>query len=338
MSLFAGLLLVLVAGILQGSFVLPMTLTRQWKWEHNWAVFSLLGMLVFNWAIATQVLPDLAGAYRNTPLRDLQVLLLFGALWGVGAILFGMGMDRLGMALGYPIIMGLILSLGALIPLLILNPSGILSLPGLLLLAGSGVTIGGIVACARAAGLKQNSPEGKEKSASGALAAGLLIAVFAGALSCLPNVGMNYAGNLKAAAVKLGASELMAGNAAWALFFTAGFVVNSAYCLVLMFKRGTFPALRLELGRNLGLIAGMGLMWIGSFYFYGMGAARMGRWGGILGWPLFISLAILVGNLWGLRRGEWTGAPAASRRRLNLGLWLLLAAVICFGLSSAAKS
>ena len=36
MSLFAGLLLVLAAGILQGSFVLPMTLTRQWKWEHNW--------------------------------------------------------------------------------------------------------------------------------------------------------------------------------------------------------------------------------------------------------------------------------------------------------------
>jgi drug/metabolite transporter (DMT)-like permease len=63
----------------------------------------------------------------------------------------------------------------------------------------------------------------------------------------------------------------------------------------------------------------------------------MGRWGGILGWPLFISLAILVGNLWGLRRGEWTGAPAVARRRLNTGLLLLLVAVICFGLSSAAN-
>ena len=41
-----------IAGLFQGSFVLPMTLTREWKWEHTWAAFSLLGMLVFNWLIA----------------------------------------------------------------------------------------------------------------------------------------------------------------------------------------------------------------------------------------------------------------------------------------------
>jgi L-rhamnose-H+ transport protein len=338
MNLFAGLMLVLAAGLLQGSFVLPMTLTRGWKWEHSWAVFSLLGMLVFNWIIASQALPDLATAYRNTPMRDLEVLLLFGTLWGVGAILFGMGMDRLGMALGYPIIMGLILSLGALIPLLLLNPSGIVSLPGILLLMGTSVTIAGIVVCARAAGMKQDSPEAKEKVATGGQTAGLIIAVAAGALSCLPNVGMNYAENLKAAAIKLGAAESMAGNAAWALFFTAGFVVNATYCLVLIVRRRNMGMLRQNLGRNVLLMASMGLMWIGSFYLYGMGAARMGRWGGILGWPLFISLAIMVGNLWGLSRGEWKGASPAARQRLTVGLVLLLVAVLCFGLSSAAKS
>jgi L-rhamnose-H+ transport protein len=338
MSLLSGFMLVLAAGILQGSFILPMTLTRHWKWEHNWAVFSLLGMLVFNWIIAAQVLPDLAGAYRDTPMRDLEVLLLFGALWGVGAILFGMGMDRLGMALGYPIIMGLILSLGALIPLLVLNPSGIISLPGVLLLAGTAVTITGIVACARASAMKQASRQANHKLASANQAMGLIIAISAGVLSCLTNVGMNYAGHLKAAAIKLGAAESMAGNAAWALFFTAGFVVNAGYCMALMFKRRNFGELWLDLGRNLGLIAGMALIWIGSFYFYGMGAARMGRLGGVLGWPLFISLAIMVGNLWGLWRGEWIGAPAAAWRRLRVGLVLLLVAVICFGLSSAAKT
>jgi L-rhamnose-H+ transport protein len=338
MSLIGGLVLVLLAGILQGSFILPTTLTRHWKWEHNWAMFSLLGMLGFNWLIAGLVLPDLGAAYRNTPMGDLKALLLFGALWGAGAILFGMGMERLGMALGYPIIMGLILSLGALIPLLILNPRGIVSQTGLLLLIGTAVTIVGIAACAQAAGMKQASPEAKEKPGASGQVAGLIIAVFAGALSCLPNVGMNYAGNLKAAAIKLGAAESMAGNAAWALFFTAGFVVNAGYCLVLMIKGRNFGVLRLEPGRNLALMGCMGLMWIGSFYLYGMGAARMGRWGGILGWPLFISLAILVGNLWGLRRGEWTGAPPTARRRLTAGLLLLLGAVICFGLSSAAKS
>src|SRR5687767_6335772 len=109
MELLIGLTFVLVAGLLQGSFVLPMTLTREWKWEHTWATFALLGMLVFNWVIGASVLPNLPEAIRATPPGDIQALLFFGACWGAGAILFGLGMEKLGMAVGYPVIMGLIL-------------------------------------------------------------------------------------------------------------------------------------------------------------------------------------------------------------------------------------
>ena len=82
----------------------------------------------------------------------------------------------------------------------------------------------------------------------------------------------------------------------------------------------------------------LALLWIGSFYLYGMGAARLGRWGGIIGWPLFISLAILVGNLWGLGRGEWAAAPETARRQLKLGLGVLLGAMVLFGIASALKT
>jgi L-rhamnose-H+ transport protein len=345
MNLLIGLVLVFFAGLMQGTFILPMTLTRRWAWEHNWAVFSLVGMLVFNWALAAIVIPDLGGTYRATPASDLWALLIFGGLWGAGAILFGMGMDRLGMALGYPIIMGLILSLGALIPLLLKAPGDIFAGPGLLLAVGTGVTVVGIVVCSRAVAIKEGGKAAaggaadvlsKDKLAAG-LSAGLVIAVFAGTLSCLTNVGMNYADQLKAAAQKLGASSQMAGNAAWAVLFTAGFAVNFGYCLALMAKRGNLRDIRYELGRNTGLIALMSLLWIGSFYLYGMGAARLGKWGGIIGWPLFISLAIIVGNLWGLWRGEWAGAPGQARQKLSLGLVVMLIAVAVFGVSSAVK-
>jgi L-rhamnose-H+ transport protein len=79
----------------------------------------------------------------------------------------------------------------------------------------------------------------------------------------------------------------------------------------------------------------MALMWIGSFYLYGAGAAKLGRWGVIAGWPLFISLSIVTGNLWGLWRGEWNGAPAAARRLLNQGLLVLIVAVITVALSNS---
>ena len=74
-----------------------------------------------------------------------------------------------------------------------------------------------------------------------------------------------------------------------------------------------------ETSRNLALSAGMALMWIGSFYLYGAGAARLGRWGVVVGWPLFISLSIVMGNLWGLWRGEWKGAPRGGATIVESG-------------------
>jgi L-rhamnose-H+ transport protein len=339
MEVTIGLTLVAIAGILQGSFVLPMTMTRAWKWEHTWAAFSFLGMLVFNWCIGLAVLPNLVEAIVTTPSRDILVLVLLGAGWGAGAILFGLGMEKLGMAVGYPVIMGLILSLGALIPLAESGASQFVAKPGLLLLAGTLVVLFGIVLCARASGRRElDSHLDLPRQSSAATRGGIAIAVFAGILSCLPNVGLNNAAELTASASRLGATPGMAANAAWVVQFTAGFAVNFAYCMILMAKRRNAALL---LGRssayNLVLVAAMALMWIGSFYLYGMGTARMGRSGAILGWPLFISLAIVVGNLWGLRRGEWTSATQLARTQLKRGLVAMLLAVALFGLGSAIR-
>jgi L-rhamnose-H+ transport protein len=327
---------VLLAALLQGSFVLPMTMVRQWAWEHTWATFSLLGMLVFNWIITLLFVPNILAVYAASPGRDLAVLALFGLGWGVGAVLFGLGMDKLGMALGYPIIMGLIASLGALIPLLVFFPQTLFTSKGLVLLGGTALVISGIVLCS-IGGSRRTPPEGKTvKTPSGAFRIGLVIAILAGILSCLPNVGVAFGGNVVGSAVALGVSQASAGNTVWALLFTFGSIANLAYCLYLMITRKTLGQYwNGETRRNLGLGALMALMWIGSFYLYGAGATRLGRWGAVVGWPLFISLSIVVGNLWGVWRGEWKGAPAAARRTLNLGLLVLIVAVVVVALSNA---
>ena len=336
MSLLIGFVLVLLAALLQGTFVLPMTLVREWSWEHTWATFSLLGMLVFNWIITLLLVPNIFAVYSTSPARDLEVLALFGLGWGVGAILFGLGMDRLGMALGYPVIMGLIASLGALIPLLLFFPHSLLTKKGLVLLAGTALVIFGIVLCS-IGGSGRTPSEGKSTAThSSAFKIGLAIAILAGILSCLPNVGMAFGGNVINAAVRLGVSPASSGNTVWALLFTLGFVVNLSYCLYLMISKRTVGQYwNRETPRNLALSAAMALMWIGSFYLYGAGAAKLGRWGAVAGWPLFISLSIVVGNLWGLWRGEWRDAPAVARRRLNQGLLVLIVAVITVALSNS---
>jgi L-rhamnose-H+ transport protein len=326
-----------LAGCLQGLFMLPLTFTRRWQWEHSWAVFSLFGMLLLNWVIALVLLPHAFTAYQSVPPVELWTLLVFGSGWGLGAILFGLAMAELGMALGYPVIMGIIASLGALIPLLMWNPAELVTLKGLLLLVGMIIVVVGIIFCSRASALK--GTPGGTSSAAGAATGGLIIAIAAGVLSCLPNIGMNYAQGMIRAAVNAGTAPAMAGNVVWALLFTAGFVMNGAYCVGLMVRRGNVGELfSSEPVRNAAFCALAALLWIGSFYLYGFGAARLGNWGGIVGWPFFICLAIGVGNLSGLWRGEWAAASNTARAKLNRGLALLMVAVVVIALSSIVKT
>lgn len=336
MELILGFSFVLVAGFFQGTFVLPMTMTKKWEWEHIWATFSLLGMLVFNWLLALLIIPNILSIYGSVSSADIIILILFGAGWGIGAILFGLGMDKLGLALGYPIIMGLIASLGALIPLIWFFPSDLLTAKGLVLLLGTAIVIVGIVLCGLAGSRKQPEAESPDNIQKGAFGIGLTIAIFAGILSCLPNVGMAFGTSVIDEAKAAGISDMFAGNAVWALFFTMGFIVNFGYCLYLMISRKNLSSLSVpETKRNLGLGALMAILWIGSFYLYGISAVKLGKWGVIVGWPLFISLSIVVGNLWGIWRGEWKGAPAAASSLLKRGLIVLLMAVITIAVSNS---
>jgi len=320
----AGFFLVLMAGIFQGVFLLPMDRTHGWKWEQNWLAFSFFGMILFNGLFTAITIPQVFDIYRAAPIGDLVRLALFGFGWGLGAVLFGLGMARLGLALGYPIIMGLIAALGALVPLLVFFPATLASLKGALILGGMLVVVLGILLCSRAGASKS----GTSITAQAGLTAGLAIAVAAGILSSLPNIGMAFATRVIGIAGAQGVAPRLAGNVVWALFFTAGFIVNAAYCFYRMARDGS-TGLLISAGtwRNLALTALMGLFWIGSFYAYGMGAARLGPLGPVIGWPLFIASSILVGNLVGLWRGEWRGATHAARRRLTQGLVVLLAAV-----------
>lgn len=334
-SLLLGFFFVLLAAFLQGTFILPMTMVRRWSWEHTWATFSLLGMLVFNWIIAFLLIPDIFSVYAASPLHDLAVLGLFGLGWGLGAVLFGLGMEKLGMALGYPIIMGLIASLGALIPLLVFFPRTLLTLKGLVLLAGTALVIFGIVICSIGGSRKSPPADQSTKNDSRGFRAGLIIAILAGVLSCLPNVGVAFGENVINAAERLGVTASSSGNTVWALLFTLGFVVNLAYCLYLMVTRKTVGQyLNSETVRNIGLSALMAGMWIGSFYLYGAGASRLGHLGVVVGWPLFIAISIAVGNIWGLWRGEWRGSPARARQLLNYGLGILMIAIITLAVSN----
>lgn len=334
MEPFTGIFLVLLAGIFQGTFILPMTLMKHWKWENSWLVFSVFGMLILNLLLAFIFINDLFDVYMQVDSSDIIILSIFGFCWGLGSVLFGLGMDKLGMSLGYPVIMGLIASLGGLIPLFVQHTSSVLEPAGLMMIAGNIVVVVGIIICSKAASQKE-SVSVLNSSKSDKLTAGIMIAVAAGVLSCLPNIGFSFGSAVTDAAIANGTAPEMAGNAVWALFFSIGFIPNLAYTLFLITKNKNaklFTANGIVKNMVFGFV--MAIMWIGSFYLYGIGSLQMGSWGNILGWPLFISISIVVGNIWGIWRGEWKNANASALRKLNLGMFVLIIAMIIIGLSN----
>ncbi|HBL77404.1 MAG: hypothetical protein A2W90_21455 [Bacteroidetes bacterium GWF2_42_66] len=332
MNITSGLIVVILAGILQGSFFLPMTYTRKWEWEHNWFAFSLLAMLAVNWIIACLSIDHIFSIILQIPSGLLLAVLIFGLCWGVGAILFGRAMDLLGMALGYPVIMGINAAAGTVIPALIFSPGIFLQHKGVLILTGALITVAGIIVCTKASSLKiiSDNPDKTKFSKTG-----LILAIIAGFTSCLPNIGAAFSKDITAIALQSGVNSVLAGNVVWSLFFTMGALVNMGYCLYLVSRKSTGKSFVNEYKiQNWLLILAMSAMWIGSFYLYGFGSTLLGSLGLVVGWPLLVSLSIVVGNVWGIYRGEWKGASAQSRRLINAGLIILIAAVVVTAMSN----
>ncbi len=115
-------LVVLVGGIMEGSFALPMRFARHWAWENIWMAYSLIGLIVIPWIAASVSVPALADAYRAVPLRTLGTTALFGLGWGIANVLFGLAVPIVGIALSIAIIVGMSAALGSLIPLVLSDP------------------------------------------------------------------------------------------------------------------------------------------------------------------------------------------------------------------------
>jgi len=335
-SLIGALALVTLAGILNGSFAAPMKRMSGWQWENSWLVFAFSGLLIFPWIINFATVPNLAQVYSGASVSTLMKVILFGLLWGLGATLFGLGISRVGLALGFALILGITASFGSLLPLALLHPEQLLAKRGLALIAGTGVMVVGLYLLA-VAGRTREKDVGASSGPQSGFTTGLVICVLSGIFSSMLNFGFVFGDELRVRALATGASNAVAGNPIWALTVTAGFVANFVYCVYLLNKNNTWRVFRAGNPATywpLGLTTGA--LWFGGIVFFGMGAVALGSLGGIVGWPIFMTLDILTGLFWGAMSGEWKGASRRSISFCWAGVAILLLAIAIISAGNAA--
>jgi L-rhamnose-H+ transport protein len=277
--------LVLLAGGMNGSFAAPMKRVHDWEWEHTWLVWAFLALVVMPVTVATITFPNLQAIYGTAGPEPLLRTALYGMLWGASAVLFGLGVTRVGLALGFGIILGTASSLGAIVPFLGLHRDRLLSTVGLMMLAGVTIVLARVAACARAGILREaaaNSQRGV-----GSFRAGIVICTLSGIGTTFMNLGLNEAAPISGAAESLGTPATRSLNAVWPVLLGGGFVVNAAYCGFLVIRRRTGGLFRHSLPGNFSLALAMAALWSGSNFAYGVGARGLDSLGLVLGWPIF---------------------------------------------------
>ncbi len=332
-----GLSLVVMAGVANGVFVLPMKYARHWRWENTWLVYSLFAMIVVPWAVAAVSVPGVWLVYRDAGVPALAVALLCGVGWGVGAVLYGLAVKMVGMALTFAIVLGLTSAVGSLVPLVALHRERILSSEGLAVLSGIAISLVGITLCAIAGRLRTPEVPAKANNDPGRTASfgwGLMACIGSGLLSPLMNVSFAFGSEIISGAVAKGASPNCAANALWPLPLVTGFVINAGYCLRLLRREESWSCFRENRGNWL-LGAAMGFLWNGAYVLYGMGGMHMGALAASIGWPITIAAAIVTANVAGIMTGEWRISLKKSSVTMALGVGFLVLSV--FVIASGAK-
>ncbi|GAO42019.1 L-rhamnose/proton symporter RhaT [Flavihumibacter petaseus] len=369
MHAILGVIFHFIGGFASGSFYIPYKKVKGWSWETYWLIGGLFSWLIVPPLAAWLTIPDFWQLICSTEGRILWLTYMFGLLWGIGGLTYGLGVRWLGVSLGSSIILGLCMVFGALIPSVYYEffpaeGKDTISLLtgstwGRVVLSGLLVCIVGIVLCGKAGMRKEKEvvPNGDQQAAAHPEAgdvsgisdyrfgAGLTVAIISGILSACFNFGLEAGKPLAMLAndawkaAHPGEGEfLYRNNVVYVVLLWGGLTTNLVWCLYLNARNKTFGDYsdrRLPLAANLLFCALAGTTWFLQFFFYGMGESKLSN--GPSSWILHMAFIILVANAWGLILKEWRGVKPATRQWLMLGIIVIILSVIVVGWGNSIR-
>jgi L-rhamnose-H+ transport protein len=330
----AGLLLLVIAGIANSSFALPMKFTSKWAWENTWLIWSICALFLFPILAALVTIPLLGGVYHAVDTNTVVCVVLFGAGWGVAQVLFGLALDIIGIGLTFCIVLGLSAAMGSLIPLIQLHRDRIMTPGGLTALTGIALVVAG-VAISAVAGRLRDRAASATSSPNARFVPGLIMAILSGICASMMNLGVAFGAPIANAAVTHGARRFWAVNAIWLPLLIGGAVPNILYCLYLLRKKSTARRFSESGTSHYWALAGvMAALWFGSSLLYGISSNLLGDLGTVVGWPVFMSLIVILATLIGIATGEWKNAGSKALTVQGAAVAVLVLAVMVLSRAS----
>ncbi len=363
MQAILGVFFHAIGGFASGSFYLPYKKVRGWSWESYWIIGGLFSWLIVPPVAAYLTIPEFAEIIRHTSAPVLGTTYLFGLLWGIGGLTYGLGVRYLGVSLGSSIILGLCMVFGALIPSIYYEFSpqqgketiGMLTGThwGLTVLAGLFVCVLGIIICAKAGTRREKlqgspvatDPHGIKSEPEYKFGPGLLVSIISGVLSACFSFGIEAGSSMAMTANETwkmlhpGEGEfLFRNNVIYVVILWGGLTTNFIWCMILNARNKTFGDYTRKsapLASNYLFSALAGATWFMQFFFYGMGESKLSN--GPSSWILHMAFIILTANMWGVVLKEWKGTDSKTIQIITIGILTIIASVLLVGYGNSLK-
>ena len=310
----------------------PQRKLHRWSWQNYWLAQAAAGWVLLPWLFAWLTVPQLGAVLREAPVDAMVKSVLFGAIYGVGGIAFGVAIRYVGYSLTYAVAIGISSVLGTLLPPLMAGRLGAALGNQAGTFVVEGVILGTVAMLVTGwAGYR------KERELAGASGpafdarVGLPLCLLAGVLSAVFNFSLLAAQPIADVAARHGAGEFQ-GNVMYLFSHGGTFLTTLVYAGWLLTRRRTWGEFRRTpdgagLLRNYGLAFATGLMWYLQFFFYGLGHVRMGTFQ-FSSWAIHMIILILLSSAFGVLVGEWRGCRR-STRLLVAGATAVLVAAVC---------
>ncbi|MEG0099650.1 MAG: L-rhamnose/proton symporter RhaT [Citrobacter sp.] len=332
----------LIGAASAACFYAPFKKVQHWTWETMWSIGGIVSWLILPWLVSTILLPDFWAYYSSFSASTLLPIFLFGAMWGIGNINYGLTMRYLGMSMGIGIAIGITLIVGTLMTpiiagkfdVLIGTPGGRMTLFGVL------VALIGVAIVTRAGQLKERKMGIKAEEFN--LKKGLILAVMCGFFSAGMSFAMDAAKPMHEAAAALGIDPLYVALPSYVVIMGGGAVINLGYCFIRLAKmknlsvKADFSLAKPLIISNILFSALAGLMWYLQFFFYAWGHAKIPAQYDYMSWMLHMSFYVLCGGIVGLIMKEWSNAGRRPVSVLSLGCVVIIVAANIVGMGMAS--
>jgi len=330
-----GLLIIAFGAFCQSSSYVPINKIKSWSWESYWIVQGVFAWLVLPFLGALLAVPEghsLFELFTSENSFNIGMTVLFGALWGIGGLTFGLSMRYLGVALGQSIALGTCAALGTIMGPVFLNwffpEQDPLSKLTSSVLIGVAVTLVGIAVIGIAGSMKSATLSEEEKKQAVKdfnFPKGLCIALLAGFMSGCFNVGLAFGDSINFGELT---DPMFRGLPATLLVTLGGFCTNAVYCFYQNSRNKTWG----DYGKtavwanNLFLCLLAGALWYSQFFGLSLGKGFLTESPVLTTFAFCILMALNVtfSNLWGIILKEWKGCSKKTIMVLVLGLIILI--------------